>query len=58
MKSFSIPWSVLAQDVLWPQVLHESMLHIKMLILKEKAGFKTEVLNASLSVPFAFLSPL
>lgn len=56
MKSFSIPWSVLAQDVLCPQVLHESMLHIKMLILKD--GFKTNILNASLSVLFAFLSPL
>lgn len=58
MKSFSIPWSVLALDILCPQVLHESMLHIKMLILKEKDGFKTKVLNASLSVLFAFLSPL
>lgn len=57
MKSLSTPWSVLAQDILCHQMLQGSTLLVKMLILKEKDGFKTEVLNAVLSVLFAFLSP-
>lgn len=59
MKSLSTPWSVLAQDILCHQVLQGSTLLVKMLILKEKDGFKTEVLNAvffcAICIPFCLM---
>lgn len=48
-------WSVLAQDSLCSQVLEESILYIKILVLKDKDDFMTEGLNAFFSMLFAFL---
>lgn len=58
MKSLGTSGQSWHRIILCPRVLEESILHIKMLILKEKDGFKTEVSNAILSVLFAFLSLL
>lgn len=47
-KNLQYLCSFLAQDTWCPQVFEESILHIKMLILKEKDGFKTEGFITSL----------